>query len=912
MTIRACGIRGGLSTALFAAPAIVGLGSCSAPDGDGREETELGRSVSAAVARADFQDASGRVRVRVKTCDPVASHFESVRGKNVAVALCPVDAGWAMVGGGAEIIGEGTPGALLKASLPNPTDSFTSWVARSSDTRMPNGSQAFPHELRAYVIGLQLVGPNGVPFAPAIIAGQDAVNSEDVANPTATSFLGPEKILIGGGAEVLPNVLAEESLFPDLFLVESRRVGNAWRATAKNNQTGDVGSIKAYAIGIDACPAGFGRCLAFSRTDAASGSAAGYVAATASVTAPWAITSIGGLAEQGGGAGRYFTDLVPLNGMSQGFSVRTKDQGGSDAAVTRGMALKVAAPLPATITVGTGCTFQQALTTVNTGQAVGSCAAPSGVDTIRLNATPTPHVVSGINLDVLRSVTISGAGSGVSTLEFSGGVTGNNDAGLRVLDGAFVTIRDITLRGANGNQLSGVKSIDSFLTLSNARITNFGYAGVHVLDFPSSAAITGSTIDGNGVFGAGPLGGGILNFGTLSVDTSTISNNFAFEGGGIANFGDLTVTASTFEGNDALMTGGGLHNESDGAFPVAIVNSTFTGNTAGDGGGGGVFAAFYGDSSALFGLIQNTIVLNEAQGPGGGIHIHNTSERDINVPFNNIVANNTAGTAGEIFSDAIFPLALANNLVGDPAGVIPAVTCAAPNECPNPATCQHPICGDPRLGPLESVNNRPRSYTLLASGPPSPAIDAAIGGETFDQRGQPRPIDGNRDGSSLFDFGAVEYDPNVQLFGFEAVADWSSPAALSLDAARKTQGLVGLRVGGSGFRTVTSAPLRTPPAMFSSTLRLDFFLPPNQPNSFWFGAVQMHASCPSAGVVNAYLGQVELTGKPTNQFSTLAFPLTSQVSTMLGQAHTDCYLSISLNTNATPISPVLDNLRFTP
>lgn len=908
MTILTHGNRYFSTTARLAASAIVGLGGCSAYEGDDHSEAEPVRSVSAAISRTEFQDASGRVRVRVKTCDPVASHFEPTRGKNVAVALCPVDTGWAMVGGGAEIIGEGTPGALLKASLPNPTDGFASWAARSSDTRRPDGSQAFPHQLQAYVVGLQLVGQNGVPFKPVITAGQDAVNGGDVANPTATSFLGPNQILIGGGAEVLPNLLATESLFPDLFLVESRRVGNAWRATAKSNQSGDVGSIKAYAIGIDACPAGFGRCLAFSRTDAASGSASGYIAANASVTAPWVITSIGGLAEQGGGAGRYFADLIPLNGTSQGFTVRTKDQGGSDTAVTRGLAVKVASPQPATITVGTGCSFQQALTTVNTGQAVGSCAAPSGLDTIRLNATPTPHVVSGINLDILRSVTITGAGSTASTLEFSGGTTGNSDGALRVVDGATVTFRDIALRGANGNQLSGVKVLDSFLTLSNVRITNFGYAGVHILDFPANASISGSTLDGNGVFGAAPLGGGILNFGILAVDASTLSNNFAFEGGGIANFGELTVTASTFEGNTGLITGGGLHNGSNRDIPVSIVNSTFTGNTAGD--GGGVFAAFSEDSTARFAFNQNTVVLNDAQGAGGGIHIHNTGSRDINTPFNNIIANNTAGTAAEIFSDA-FPLSLANNLIGVPSGVTPAVTCAAPNECPNPATCQHPICGDPRLGPLEAVNNRPRSYSLLTSGPPSPALDAALSGESFDQRGLSRPMDGNSDGSSLFDFGAVEVDPNVQLFGFEAVASWSSSAPLSLDAARKTQGLYGLRVGGSGFRTVTSAPFRTPPAAFSSTLRLDFFLPPNQPNAFWFGAVQMHASCPSANVVNSYLGQVELTGKPTNVFSTLAFPLTSQVSTMLSQPHTDCTLSISVNTNATPISPVLDNLRFT-
>jgi hypothetical protein len=30
------------------------------------------------------------------------------------------------------------------------------------------------------------------------------------------------------------------------------------------------------------------------------------------------------------------------------------------------------------------------------------------------------------------------------------------------------------------------------------------------------------------------------------------------------------------------------------------------------------------------------------------------------------------------------------------------------------------------------------------------------------------------------------------------------------------------------------------------------------------------------------------------------------------EPRTDCFFSIAVNTNATPVSPVLDNLRFTP
>jgi hypothetical protein len=98
----------------------------------------------------------------------------------------------------------------------------------------------------------------------------------------------------------------------------------------------------------------------------------------------------------------------------------------------------------------------------------------------------------------------------------------------------------------------------------------------------------------------------------------------------------------------------------------------------------------------------------------------------------------------------------------------------------------------------------------------------------------------------------------------------------------------------------------------TSTLKLDVFVPGNQPNPYWLGAVQAYATCASAGLNNAYLGQVELTGKPVNAFSTIAFSVPGPVKTALGQSHPDCFLSIAVNANQTPVAPVLDNLRLAP
>jgi hypothetical protein len=154
--------------------------------------------------------------------------------------------------------------------------------------------------------------------------------------------------------------------------------------------------------------------------------------------------------------------------------------------------------------------------------------------------------------------------------------------------------------------------------------------------------------------------------------------------------------------------------------------------------------------------------------------------------------------------------------------------------------------------------------------------------------------------------------PQGTPFTFESLSDWISTVPLSLNPNLKTQGASGLSVGGANYRTVTSVPMRTPIAGFGSRLLLDVYIPGQQPNPFWVGAVQIFASCPSGQMYNAFIGQVELTGRPTGAFSTLEFNIPASVRNVLSQRHDDCSFTIGVNMNATRINPVLDNLRFAP
>ena len=153
--------------------------------------------------------------------------------------------------------------------------------------------------------------------------------------------------------------------------------------------------------------------------------------------------------------------------------------------------------------------------------------------------------------------------------------------------------------------------------------------------------------------------------------------------------------------------------------------------------------------------------------------------------------------------------------------------------------------------------------------------------------------------------------PLANLLGFETTQYWTSPQApLSITGSRKTQGCFALQVGGSGFRTVQSAPFRTPLAGVTSTIAVDVFVPANQPNPSWLGAVQLYLNCPSANVFNSFIGQVELTGKPQGAFSTATFTLPPSLVAALNTAHDDCSFSLAVNMSQTSEPPVLDNLRF--
>lgn len=495
---------------------------------------------------------------------------------------------------------------------------------------------------------------------------------------------------------------------------------------------------------------------------------------------------------------------------------------------------------------GTGCTLREALTSILNGTPEAGCTdlGSTGVTTIEFAPAVTGTILLTADLpNVTKSLHIIGPGAGtlgvsgqgsyrsglyiddpgntatvrVEKLAFIDGFAGNEGAAFYVQTYDALELTDVVV-SAN-ESTGGCVSVGGHLIVSNSTISNCTGRGISVIN--GSLEISGSSITDNVWSGNG--GGIYLNASTMTATDSTFSNNVATEGGGALyiNSGNLRIALErcSFTGNTAGYGGGIFLFNGE----LSILDTLIAGNSATDdaapGHGGGIETT---GSFAFLSAANSTFSGNSAVGSGGGLYLASGSTSDL---ANITVTDNTADSDGNGNGDGGGlagggSVAMRNSILSGNHDLSPA------NEAPDCGGGDSLVSGgfnlvgsqsgcasatwsgddifgtDSLLLPLADYGGPTLTHAIL---PPSPAVDGAdysngcswdhdvdpaTGAVALntDQRARARYTDGNNDTFNLCDIGAYEFDPASDA------GLWATYATLEVSKA------------GTGSGTVTSVP----------------------------------------------------------------------------------------------------------
>ncbi len=371
-------------------------------------------------------------------------------------------------------------------------------------------------------------------------------------------------------------------------------------------------------------------------------------------------------------------------------------------------------------TAGGACSLRAAVQQANAIPGMNEIVLGSGTHTLTIPGTSDLFATTG-DLDVIPPALIRGLGVGLTTVN-GGGLDRVFEFGSPPpeLSAAPMKsfLRDLTVTGGNAGATNG-GGIAARSGLRAERIRVTGNDAQRGSAISSSATgfgfgtgdyrveLVDSTIDAN-------PGGGALYLAHAVIERSALVDNLADDGhGGAGEFLRVQLLNSTVSGNFSPATG-----------------------------------ALFANSAVIDG---STIVDNEtsAQFDTGGVFL-----LELSVLRNSILADN-------------FAAGLLRNCSANPDGI----TSLGHNLSDGNGTdcllehASDQLLTDPLLGLLASNGGPTRTHLPLAG---SPAIDAGDAAGCFfsDQRGHPRPLDGDENGSAVCDVGAVEVpepDALVQL-----------------------------------------------------------------------------------------------------------------------------------------------------
>ena len=362
---------------------------------------------------------------------------------------------------------------------------------------------------------------------------------------------------------------------------------------------------------------------------------------------------------------------------------------------------------------GHGCTLRAAVDQANFTSDPDTITLPAGSFLLTRPGDEDNNVLG--DLDIKYTVTVLGAGPGLTIVDGNGALTG--DRVFQILSSATeVTLSNLTIR--NGRQLTATFASGGglywtggggHLHLSNVSVESnqAHYGGGIYLDYASAGgdvtldnvsfrANRATTAAGGGLVVAlnGPLmdfamrnsqvysntafqGGGIylqstiVPFSTYSatIESSQIYSNTAGHGAGIDNdSGDgshrLTILDSRLHHNHSASLAGGIENNGG----LSILRSTLDTNSAATQGGG-----IYNNDNGLLEITQSTLSGNTAQF-GAGIFVESfIYMRTLASVVNSTISGNTASHEGAgLYNNGgraqFYNATIANNQIVVPMG----------------------------------------------------------------------------------------------------------------------------------------------------------------------------------------------------------------------------------------------------